>query len=961
MNNEQEFEAQLQQELRQMFDLDSQKYLERYLNLAQQLNNQSWTGDIQELYRSIHTIKGGAVTVGSDAILYVAIALEDLLSDLRYLNPAPPLQDGKLSQMLLEAGELLASSVQVQAVGEEAKKIVKPTVEAIVNLREKIHQLYLPEWSEQKQLYEEFATQGFDLVVLDLEMALEKMSATVTSENLAIGKNTLAQLREIGRDLGFATEWTEKINRCEEILKQQESEYWVATWPIYLQELKECARNGGKILPKVSATENPGINNNGENWDNLTEIDSETLLDLEELFTEKEEELVEENADEIEPRIIVQHQVGTETEGDIQIPVPLRRLDQTATHLVESLLAARASQGLYTSLQSMLTRLFTLAQENGQYITSLRQIQDDYALLNNLNNAGENSSDGLNLERYRQGYTSINRLLENSLRLSELGEEAAKVAIATRSSLQSLERNILSLQQTVEENRLVPFKNLGFRARAIIRDLQTRYGHPASLIVKGEQIELDAGTSCLLEPALLHLLRNAYDHGLELPHERKLLGKPEEGQITLSLRRRGSNLLFEIKDDGRGINAQKIAQIAKTKGLPLTKTDNLAELLEVICQPGFSSQSQVSNVSGRGVGMDVVVNQVRKLGGKLTLETTPGSGTTFQLQLRVPHLLVPCVLLKAGIGAGFSPGRSEFSPQNLHLTKPALTFAIPVQDIVTTTLFGSLNTQKAKAGHLYSQVVQEGTRWIPALDLLEYWEGESLSRQFSELAVCVYVHFQGGGAWLLADELLGQTDLLIEPLPSPLVTPAGLMGVSLQVDGTLIPVLEATSIVEFCSQTADNTPEISENTLTEQKVIQTDDLRERLNQSILVVDDAALMRRRIEASLAAYGYIIYTCADGQEAWNWLQTNPTPALVITDIEMPRLDGFTLIDRCRQSGINIPMLVISSRLSEEWGKEARRVGATDYLTKGFSTPELINKVKTLLESRDGSGEWGVGSRE
>jgi CheY-like chemotaxis protein len=115
---------------------------------------------------------------------------------------------------------------------------------------------------------------------------------------------------------------------------------------------------------------------------------------------------------------------------------------------------------------------------------------------------------------------------------------------------------------------------------------------------------------------------------------------------------------------------------------------------------------------------------------------------------------------------------------------------------------------------------------------------------------------------------------------------------------------------------------------------------------ILVVDDAALMRRRIESSLTSYGYLIDTCGDGLEAWNWLQRNPHPSLIITDIEMPNMDGFTLIERCRQANITVPTLVISSRLAEEWGQEARRLGATDFLTKGFSTTELVNKVNTCL---------------
>ena len=114
------------------------------------------------------------------------------------------------------------------------------------------------------------------------------------------------------------------------------------------------------------------------------------------------------------------------------------------------------------------------------------------------------------------------------------------------------------------------------------------------------------------------------------------------------------------------------------------------------------------------------------------------------------------------------------------------------------------------------------------------------------------------------------------------------------------------------------------------------------------MDDAALMRRRIEASLSSYGYSTYTCADGLEAWNWLNANPHPMLLITDIEMPNMDGFTLIDRCRQSEMNFPIMVVSSRLAEEWGQEANRLGATDFLTKGFSTAELINRVSSLIDS-------------
>lgn len=242
------------------------------------------------------------------------------------------------------------------------------------------------------------------------------------------------------------------------------------------------------------------------------------------------------------------------------------------------------------------------------------------------------------------------------------------------------------------------------------------------------------------------------------------------------------------------------------------------------------------------------------------------------------------------------------------------------------------------------------------LDLLEYWQSQAAEPSLADTAVCLYIlpAETSQGIWLLADDLLGQTELLINPVPSPLLAPIGLLGVSLQPNGSLVPVVDATTLAEVLlsgDRVLPGVPVQPENEAPASGLRSSAaPTADRLTQTILVVDDAALMRRRIEASLTAYGYGVSTCGDGQEAWNWLQSNPTPAMVITDIEMPNMDGFTLIDRARQAGIKVPIVVVSSRLAQEWGKEARRLGATDYLTKGFSTPELIEKVKSLLGSGD-----------
>ena len=874
MANSEFDDLQLQDELRTLFELDTQKYLQLYVQTVGQLNATNWREDIQQLYRCVHTIKGGSVTVGFQAVLQVSTVLEDLLSDLRYLEVAPPLSDGELSKSLIEVGELLIGSVQM---GERSDP--ESAVRYIQSLRDRIQAEYLPEWNEMRQVQQEFADQGFDLVILDLEMAIEELPLTgvVPPNACEIAQQTIAQLQEIGAEISLAETWQDFLNKGLEFCDHLDCELWHAEWMPFLHKVKASARQGGSLTiekePVLSSiTELSPVGN---------EVPSTSSL--------------------------------TSPVYDIQIPVPLDRLERSSQYLVETLMATRATQGFYQSVYANLLPLVSLAQNSVQYITQLREVQDDYALLDS-----SGKQDGLKVERYRQGYTAINRLLEISLRLIELGSETGESARRTADSIQVLDRSLRNLQQTIEESRLVPFESLAFRARGILRDLMTRVGKAVQLTIIGEQLELDAGTLRSLEPVLLHLLRNSYDHGLEDASEREKLGKPIQGKIELALKRRGSMFDLSIRDDGKGVDPDHMSEIAKSKGLSLTDTSTTERLLSVLCQSGFTSAKVVSDISGRGVGMDVVASQVALMNGKLNLASQVGKGTTFTIQIPVPHLFVRCMLLQAG----------------------DRTFAVPTSEIHTTTLVESLLWQMTERAD-YTIEVREEKGLVPAINLTQYWQGQTETKPLLPSAIAIRTKQIEGefGVWLIADTLIGQSDLLVNPIPSPLIAPIGLIGMSLMPDGKLIPVIDALSFVEalFASQT---------NLITTSSQSSASFLDSSSDRQILVVDDAALMRRRIESSLSPQGYEITTCEDGMEAWLWLQRHNPPALLITDIEMPRMDGFTLIDRCRQAGFNMPILVISSRLAEEWSRETSRLGATDYLTKGFSTLELVNKVSSLI---------------
>lgn len=987
-------DAQLQQELRDMFAVDTQSYLQRYGQIAENLQMPAWRSDIQELYRCIHTIKGGAVTVGAEAALQAASALEDVLSDLRYLEPAPQLTDAHLSHLLLECGELLSVALKFQQHQD-----IEPILNRIQALRQEIQERYLPDWDQFKLLQQEFAEQGVDLVVLELEIALERLPAQgqVSASTLQIAQNALEQLRQVGQELQFAAPWKELLDQAQTLFIHPSNAVWRSQWLHLFQALKTCAKQGGESIAfefanfdslereaaqveaaqaaEAAQVEAPLDSDDFlSTWlDTLTPLEDLSLFDLaadhlaadylaadhlntvdlaSNDFTTIDLAAIDFTSDDVvpidqvdltdltqtnlthqEPSSLIEsapNRPSSEMLERVKIPVSLKKLDQSAQSLVETLLSLQTAQGFYQTLQSQVTQLVTLAQEGAQYITHLRQIQDDYALLDRLR---PTQSEGPTPERYRQGYSIINRLLETSLRLSEIGAETGKTSQQVALSFQQIERNAAKLQTTIEESRLVPFQNLVFQAKTILRELTTRYGKPAQLLVQGEQTELDVSIVRELEPALLHLIRNAYDHGLESADERIAEGKPEHGTLTLSLQRQGNSFQLQIQDDGRGINAPAVQARAEALGLPLTQTQTTASLLAVICQPGFSSQTQVSEVSGRGMGMDVVAAQVARLNGRLEIQTTLGAGTTFQLKFPMPRLLVPCVLLQAGDH----------------------TLAIPNEDIKTIALFSNL--QPRQSVDQTQDQTQDQTRWqvddeagsTPVLDILHYWQPQLMNRAIADTAICLYISTAAEttpGVWLLADELLEQSELIINPLPAPLIAPSGLIGVSLQKTGGLTPVLEAQPLVErlLAPLVALPEPVDLDTTLPDLE-------SDAIVPSILIVDDAALMRRRIEASLNAYGYLTHNCVDGLDAWNWLQTHPRPRLIITDIEMPNMDGFTLIDRCRSQGITIPILVVSSRLLEEWADEARRLGATDYLTKGFSTIELIKKVDSLLSLQKG----------
>jgi two-component system, chemotaxis family, sensor histidine kinase and response regulator PixL len=985
-------EAKLQQELSELFAADTQVSLQTYLQIAQQLKASTWKSDSQELYRAIHTIKGGAVTVGAESLLPMAIALENILSDLRYLEEPPDLSDGQLCAMLLEAGELLASTSPIKGEKKDVLPQIQPALTRIREIHTHIRATYCPQWSEESHHWQDFSNYGFDLIVLNLEVALEPLAnePIVPLETKQIAEEVLVQLYEVGQELSLASGWQSLLMCAQNLLDEPRSAEWRTYWPILLRLLKQCAKKGGVLGISLEAVRSLGrtveftstpLDRNpdraqaglfpdsysvkvpervdvGAFLDDLGVLETFSKLPLAHeqdasmaAFMAKESAVAEVSPEEAPNATYRATYAGSysntaqpvdkssvfATDETVQIPVALSRLDNLSQDIVDSLLAARGIKNYAQNLQPLIARLVALSQESRQYIEPLKQLRTGSVA--DLMGGSAGVVD-IRKQQEHQRNTAVNRLVETTSRFAEIGAEVDNVLRQANQSVRTLESSLLNLQRTVEESRLVSFRTLIFRAKTILRDLSVRYGKSVQIQVDADPIGLDVGSARNLEPVLLHLIRNAYAHGIESEAERKAKGKPAEGNIKLSLHRRGETYLLELSDDGRGIHTAAVEARAATLGLALKQAACADQLLAVICQPGFSLETRINDISGRGVGMDVVANQVAKMGGKLTLETTPDQGTTFRLRFSAPRLLISCILIRAG----------------------EHTFALPAEEVCAIALFETLNTlNRPELGW----VVKTDGAQQPLTSVLKYWQSQSAgltapaataptetAPAATDICLCITAPLASESSsskipdsersqklWLQADEIVDSSELLVQSMPSPLSTPEGLIGISVQPDGTLIPVIEGPMVAQKLLN------QIYQPTQDSLALVATASSKET-PAYILIVDDAALMRRRIEMSLQEQNYRTHTCADGLEAWNWLQSNSPPRLIITDIDMPRLNGFSLIERCRQAGLAMPILVVSSRLAEEWSGEAKRLGANDYLNKGFANFELINRTEALL---------------
>ena len=494
---------------------------------------------------------------------------------------------------------------------------------------------------------------------------------------------------------------------------------------------------------------------------------------------------------------------------------------------------------------------------------------------------------------------------ELSADLSELQQQFRAGSAALRDETDTFSKLLRALRGDVARTRRVPLSQAYSRPRRWARGQRQ-----AEIVTLGGDQEVDAFVTQGLSEVLLHLVTNAFTHGLEAQDTREGLGKPTLGRVTIDARRRGTQLDVSVSDDGRGIDVQAVRDQALARGLRSAR--ELAGLsdedaLRLIFLPGLSTSREVTSEAGRGVGMDIVASTMRRLGGELLVRSVSGQGTTFTLRVPLTQQVVDLLTVRVGpYPLGFPAGS-------------IVTLREVSQDAVQTQ-----NGQP---------VLEDGT---PLHLLQPIWGLPSPTG----LMNVVVLDTTAGLVAFAVDTFEGIAEAVILP-PGPFLDALGyVVGTTVTPDGEPVLLPDASGLARQAKRLQSDSQTLQSGTsgpLTQQA------------QRLLLIDDSLSVRRVVSRLLERAGYQVVTASDGQEALDLLRQDPHFQAILTDLEMPRVNGFEVIEDVRRRDASIPIIVMTTRAGEKHQRLAFQLGASDYFSKPVDEALLTRCIDTLIRQR------------
>ena len=522
--------------------------------------------------------------------------------------------------------------------------------------------------------------------------------------------------------------------------------------------------------------------------------------------------------------------------------------------------------------------------------------------------------DPLELDRYSNLQQLSRALAETSNDLSSLKDLLHNLTTEAEGLLVQQSRVTAELQDGLMRTRMVPFERHVPRFTRLVRQIAKEADKQAELAVEGASGELDRQVLEKMLPPFEHMLRNAVVHGIETPVERQKANKPVTGRITIRLHREGSEMVIDVADDGRGLDVAAIRR--KAYELDMLKPDSKItdeEIMELILTPGFSTAGEVTQSAGRGVGMDVVANEVKKLGGSLRISSVTGQGTNFTVRLPFTLAITQALIVRTGEEV----------------------YALPLP-----TVEGVARIPRAELENLLSQTepsYEYGEQTYKFRHLGMYLGGQAANLPQDEAYVPVILVRAGEySAALLTDEMLASREIVVKSVGPQLASIRGISGATILGDGRIVLILDINALVRTGAPVVE---------LKKAAPTPADD-----RPLALVVDDSITVRRVTERFLQRNGMRVVTAKDGIDAISVLPDHK-PDIILLDIEMPRMDGYEFASHVRNDPrvADVPIIMITSRVGDKHRARAIELGVNDYLGKPYQDSALLEAIARQLEER------------
>ena len=673
------------------------------------------------------------------------------------------------------------------------------------------------------------------------------------------------------------------------------------------------------------------------------------------------------------------------------VRVELEQLERL-NHLAGELLINQNQQtNQDKQLRAVVQELLQQLQQHQQTLNELRDWSDrkwlnnrtfsESGIYQKTNSSLENMFDPLEMDRYNDLQVLIQKAVDETIKLENHTESIYQSGKQATRSRETQQRLLTHVRDDLTTARMQPLGDLFNRFPRLLEQLASVHNKQAKLALIGSDVLVDKAIVEKLYDPLLHLIRNAFDHGIDSPEVRKAHNKPEVGTIEIKAYHLGNRTIIEVKDDGQGINFTKIAQKAVEAGFISPEQQNdlsESELLEFLFKSGFSTANKLTELSGRGVGLDVVRSQIESLDGSVTVNSIPNSGTTFTLEIPLSLTIAKLLVCQAN----------------------EVAYAIPVNTIEQILIPGAdqfrivgknanNSLTRSPSGHNYPEInagisQQLVLHWqqndkeilVPVYKLSELTQYSTLSSRFLHLNgnkdlmetegllinhfPVVLLRTSEGLIGLQIEQLLGEKELVIRTLGAAVDPPAYLYGCCILSNTSLALVIDGEKLIQHQQKTTTAYPQLkgSNNVLpllppSTNDPIKTIEVQSTSSSSnkgnlLLVVDDSLTLRQTLTKALKKFGYQVIQAENGKEGLGILQQNQNIALVICDIEMPHLNGLELLNIVNQNkSLSVaPIVMLTSRSGEKYRQIASELGASAYLTKPFIEKELFSTIRKLL---------------